>query len=88
MFFYLIFNLKVFTSVYIYVLYPYFINNYVNCVKICLYMNIDLNQLALMLKNFKSEIITLKSRQSILLNKIKISIDKAKLEKIKKNLIK
>ena len=49
-------------------------------------MNIDINQIALILKDFKIEIESLKSKQSNLLKKIRKSIDIAKLNKVNKNL--
>jgi len=49
-------------------------------------MNVDINKIFLILKDFNLEIESLKSRQSNLLNKIRKSIDIAKMDKINKNL--
>ncbi len=49
-------------------------------------MNIDIDQIATILKDFKIDIKVLKSKQSDLLKRIRKSIDMAKLNKINKNL--
>lgn len=49
-------------------------------------MNTSINQIALILKDFKIEIESLKSKQSNLLNRVRKSIDIAKLNRVNKNL--
>lgn len=49
-------------------------------------MNVDVNQIATILKDFKIDIGVLKSRQNDLLKRIRKSIELNKLDKIKKNL--
>ena len=49
-------------------------------------MNTDLNQIAIILKDFRTEVETLKSKQYNLFKRLRKSIDDTKLDKIKKNL--